>query len=106
MITTIMVLALVSCHALCIARVFVELLAVRWGVAMSSGDGKPLKVKDSFSIFLEALLFALRCVSAPLFFIFDLFSVKGWMALDKILVPATIRKALDRHRKAEQETKA
>ena len=103
MITTIMVLALVSCHALCIARVFVELLAVRWGVAMSSGDGK---VKDSFSIFLEALLFALRCVSAPLFFIFDLFSVKGWMALDKILVPATIRKALGRHRKAEQETKA
>ena len=76
-----MVLTLVSCHALCTSRLFVELLTVRWGELKGYVD-KP--INSSFSMFLDALLKLLRFASAPLFFIFDLFSLKGWRFLDTI----------------------
>lgn len=80
-VTQIMVLTLVSCHALCTSRLFVELLAVRWGELKGYVE-KP--INSSFSLFLETLLKILRFTSAPLFFIFDLFSLKGWKFLDSM----------------------
>lgn len=72
-------MAFVSCHALCTSRLSVELLAVRWGELKGYVD---LPINSSFVVFLETLLKVLRFTSAPLFFVFDLFSLKGWNFLD------------------------
>ena len=73
MVTSAMVIVFVSCNALCTATLFVELVAAR-------RDGLKIYVDrpytQSFTTFLKTLLYALRFVSAPLFFILDLFSLK------------------------------